>query len=91
LPKPFKGFVRISSVDNSDLAVVGLRGRTNERADFLVTTTPPVNENSTAASHTIFPHFADGGGFTTEFVMYGVNSDVTVHDQNGLGLTMTWQ
>ena len=91
LPKPFKGFVRISSVDNSDLAVVGLRGRTNERAEFLVTTTPPVNENSATASKAIFPHFVNGGGFSTEFVMYGVNSDLTVHDQNGAAVTMTWQ
>jgi hypothetical protein len=62
--------LRISS--NASIAVTGLRGRYNERADFLITTTSPANENTPASGSTlIFPHFADGGGYTTQFVLFG--------------------
>jgi hypothetical protein len=51
--------------------MVGLRGRYNERGDFLVTTTPPVLENSSpTASELLFPHFAYGGGYTTQFILF---------------------
>lgn len=50
---------------------MGLRGRTNERGDFLITTTPPVNENTAATgAERVFPHFADGGGWSTQFVLF---------------------
>jgi hypothetical protein len=91
LPKPFKGFVRITTTDNSDLAIVGLRGRVNERSDFLITTTPPVNENSVVSATAIFPQVVDGGGFTTQFVLYGPNSNLDLRGQNGADINMTWQ
>jgi hypothetical protein len=68
-----------------------LRGRLNERSEFLVTTTPPVNENSVVTANGVFPQVVNGGGFTTQFVLYGVNSTVNLHDQNGAGINMTWQ
>src|SRR5206468_8888792 len=71
LPMPFKGILRISSETQSDIAVVGLRGRVNERGDFLVTTTPPVDETAAANSKVVFPHIVDGGGYTTQFVTFG--------------------
>src|SRR5262249_16973269 len=40
LSLPIDGLLRITST--SPIAVVGLRGRVNERGDFLITTTPPV-------------------------------------------------
>jgi hypothetical protein len=89
LPKPFKGFVRISTADNVDMAVIGLRGLINERSEFLVTTTSPANENSTAAPKIVFPQVADGGGFMTEFILYsGTASEpssgsLSVHAQSG--------
>jgi len=83
---PSKGSFEFPSVENSDIAVVGLRGRTKRESRFPghhdaagLTRTPPLT------SRAIFPHFANGGGFTTEFVMYDVNSDLAVHDQNGVG------
>jgi hypothetical protein len=91
LPKPFKGFVRITTTNNSDLAIVGLRGRVNERSDFLVTTTPPVNENSIANTTAVFPQVVDGGGFTTEFVLYGPSNGLDLHGQNGAAINMTLQ
>ena len=44
LSLPIQGSLRITSA--SPIAVLGLRSRTNERGDFLITTTPPVSENN---------------------------------------------
>jgi mono/diheme cytochrome c family protein len=66
---PFQGLLRITSA--SPIAVVGLRGRYNERGDFLITTTPPVSEQTSASSgDAYFPHFADAGGYTTQFILF---------------------
>jgi hypothetical protein len=89
LPRPFKGFARISTTDNVDIAVIGLRGRINERSEFLVTTTSPTNENAAAAPKIVFPQVVDGGGFTTQFILYSGTPDepstgtLSVHAQNG--------
>jgi hypothetical protein len=70
LPNPFKGVVRITTT-SSGLSVVGLRVRFNERGDLLATTTPPANENSsTPLTPVFFPQVADGGGYTTQFILF---------------------
>ena len=69
LPMPFKGVLRVSA--SSFVYVVGLRSRINERNEFLITTTSPVNESSIpATSDLMFPHLADGGGYTTQFILF---------------------
>jgi len=66
---PFQGVLRASSTAN--ISVLGLRGRYNERGDFLMTTTPPTDEAAPASTSPLFvPHLADGGGFTTQFVLF---------------------
>jgi hypothetical protein len=68
---PFKGTVRISGGGAGGLSVVGLRGRYNERGDFLITTTPPTNEAVAAsAAESLFPHLVNGGGYTTQFILF---------------------
>jgi hypothetical protein len=68
---PFKGILRISGGGAAGLSVVGLRGRYNERGDFLITTTPPTNEASPAsATELLFPHIVNGGGYTTQFILF---------------------
>ena len=42
-------------------------GRVNERGDFIITATPPVEQID--ASATVFPHIVDGGGYSTQFVL----------------------
>jgi len=75
LPASFQGVLRISASSGS-VTVTGLRGRYNERGDFLVTTVPSVNENdpyfnlNLQYGNFIFPHLADGGGYTTQFVLF---------------------
>jgi hypothetical protein len=89
LPKPFKGIVRISSVEGVKLAVIGLRIRLNERSEYIMTTTAPTDENGPAASQLVFPHIVNGGGFLTEFVLYSGTAaepstgTLSVYDQSG--------
>lgn len=54
------------------IAVIALRGFTNERGEFLVTTVPPVDESAAPSSAELaFPHMADSAGYTTQFVLFG--------------------
>jgi len=69
LSLPIQGLLRITST--GPIAVVGLRSRTNERGDFLTTTTPPVPESNASAPELFFPHFADADGYTTQFILFG--------------------
>lgn len=69
---PIQGLLRITST--APVAVVGLRSRTNERGDFLITTTPPVPESGSAAAELFFPEFADAGGYTTQFILFSTGS-----------------
>jgi hypothetical protein len=69
LPQSMLGTMRVTS--SSPIAVIGVRGRYNERGDFLVTTTPPLNENAPLQRDLVFPHIVMGGGYSTQLVVYG--------------------
>jgi hypothetical protein len=67
---PFMGTLSFTS--NVAVSVIALRQFYNERAvpDALTTTLPITNLSAAAASGPIFlPHFADGGGWTTQIVL----------------------
>ena len=69
VPASFQGLLRISAA--SAISVVGLRGRYNERGDFLITTTPPVAEDEPSnAAELVFPHIVEGAGYTTQFILF---------------------
>jgi hypothetical protein len=96
LALPFKGVLRISGGQASGLSVVGLRGRINERGDFLITTTPPTNEAAQPASaESLFPHLANGGGYTTQFILFSgaagqaSNGNLRFFKQDGSPLNLT--
>jgi hypothetical protein len=74
LMTPFQGVLRVST-SSQGISVIGIRGRLNERGEFLMTTTPPTDENRPPTGPQFFPHFADGGGFTTEFILYNGGVD----------------
>src|SRR5262245_35630194 len=84
---PFKGFVRIASSNSASIAVTGVRGHLNERSDFLIATTPPVDESSTPPTKAVLPQLVDGGGYTTQLILYG-SSNVDVHSQSGGSLNL---
>jgi hypothetical protein len=70
LPQPFKGILRLS-ISSGSVSVVALRQRYNERGDYLITTTPPSIENrAPIAAARSFPHIVNGGGYTTQFVLF---------------------
>jgi hypothetical protein len=70
IPQPFQGVLRVTTTAGG-VSVVALRQRKNEREDYLMTTTPPTLETGipTAAARS-FPHFVNGGGYTTQFVLF---------------------
>ena len=66
----FQGFLKTTA--GAPIGVTGVRGRQNERGDFLITTTLPRNDDPIpAGSQLVFPHIASGGGYTTQFIIYG--------------------
>jgi hypothetical protein len=67
LPAGFTGVLDISSP--TPFAALTLRSTINQRGDFLLTTFPIADINQTAPTPIIFPHIADGGGYTTEFIL----------------------
>ena len=74
---PFKGQLRLSSP--TPIVVTGLRGRNNERGDFLLAATPPVAENASSnPTDLFFPHFVDAGGYTTQFILFAGGSSLPI-------------
>jgi hypothetical protein len=69
LPATFKGVLRLSSA--TPFSVVGLRFRTNERSEFLMTTVAPNPEQTPAGTQEmVFPHLVAGGGFSTQVILF---------------------
>jgi hypothetical protein len=68
--RSFKGVLRVSTADEADIAVLGIRARWNERSEFLVSATPAVNETDVPKGKIVFPHVVLGGGYTTEFITF---------------------
>ena len=67
---PFKGVLRVSSSVHT-IAMTALRGRTNERNEFLTTTTVPTNEAaSSTTAEFLFPHLVSGGGWSTQTILF---------------------
>jgi hypothetical protein len=66
LPQGFTGVLDISSA--TPFAALTLRSLMNERGEFLMTTFPIADANVTAPPP-YFPQVADGGGYTTEFIL----------------------
>ena len=94
----YQGALRISTNASSGISVVGLRGRYNERSDFLITTTPSIDETAPPLTgEVLFPHIAVGGGYTTQFVLFsgaaGPSSkgNLLFTSQGGLPLTLVLQ
>jgi len=51
------------------VGVIALRGYTNERSEFLITTLPVAALGGSGNAPVYMPHFADGGGWTTQVVL----------------------
>ena len=69
---PFHGNGQARSFTFTSSAPVGavaLRGYLNERGDFLMTTLPVAPIGSSSATSIVLPHFAAGGGWTTQVIL----------------------
>ena len=91
----FRGVLRISTT-TSGISVVGIRSRYNETGGYLMTTTPPINEAAASSSAEMyFPHIVNGGGFTTEFIVFSgtagqsSNGNLEFFRDDGTSLTLT--
>src|SRR5262249_5860954 len=69
VPQSLKGMLRITA-SAPGISAAGLRGRYNERGDFLITTTPMIDDTTSISGPQFFPHIASGGGYTTQFVLF---------------------
>ena len=65
----FQGIAKVSA--DSMIAVTALRERYNERGDFLITTTPPLNDTVTSAAEMTFPMIVSGQGYSTQLIVFG--------------------
>lgn len=68
-----RGVLRVTS--STPISVMGLRARYNERRDFLITTTPATSEAAAPVGPLYFPHIADSGGFTTQFILFSATPE----------------
>jgi hypothetical protein len=81
---------------SAPVAVVALRGLTNERGDFLMSTLPFIDIGAGAAGSgtVVVPHFADGGGWITQILLVNptdgaLAGTVQFTDQNGAKTNVT--
>jgi hypothetical protein len=94
---PFQGVLRVFSWGDRfsppTVSATGLRGRYNERGDFLISTTAPIAEvYATDSSELLFPHFVIGGGYHTQFVLFsdqGATGTMYLLDNNGNPLSLS--
>jgi hypothetical protein len=69
LPSNFRGVLRLST-NGGGVSVLGLRGRYNEREEFLISNAQPVDDKAPLnPSELFFTHFVQSGDFTTQFVL----------------------
>jgi hypothetical protein len=90
--KPLNGTFTFSA--STPVAALALRSFTNERGESLFTTLP-VSEVGTAANGAVtFPHFADGGGWTSQVNLVNttdsaMSGTVQFFDAAGAAVTLT--
>ena len=89
LPNPFQGTVVVHATGPGVVAI-GLRARYSENANVVGTMTGPLKEHPGQGSVAIFPHILDGGGYATEFFLFGdpagpgLAGTLTFNDENGV-------
>jgi photosystem II stability/assembly factor-like uncharacterized protein len=79
LPVDFQSRIQFGSLEiaaDQPISVLALRGTTNQRNEFLITTTPVADITHIPGNGPVyFPQFVDGGGYTTALILLNT-SDV---------------
>jgi photosystem II stability/assembly factor-like uncharacterized protein len=98
LPTDFATSIQFASLDiesSSSLSVLAFRGTTNQRNEFLITTTPVADlAQSVSYDPIYFPHFADGGGYATSLILLNTSNrtefgSLQILDDSGAPLPVT--
>jgi hypothetical protein len=76
LPTGFTGVFEITAP--VPFVALTLRSLYNARGDFLLTTFPIADADRPAPEPIVFPQIADGGGFTTQFILLSPRGDVSL-------------
>lgn len=88
LPGGFTGVLDISST--SPFAALTLRTLANERDEMLMTTFPVADMDQPAPAPVAFPHIANGGGYTTQFILLSsggaADTILQLYDESGIPL-----
>src|SRR5207249_1822054 len=66
LPTTFQGVALVTA--SSPISVASLRTRYNERGDFLITTTPPLNNAANSPGELDLPQIVSGSGYTSRLL-----------------------
>jgi hypothetical protein len=69
VPSPFQGVLSVTTDSPSGIVVTGALATWSERGAYIFTTTSPIVENAGTGSSIVFPHMAQGGGYTTRFIV----------------------
>src|SRR6266850_1186109 len=72
-PTPLSGTLTFNA--SAPVAVVALRGLTNERGEFLITTQPVADLTDLSLRPTVIGHVADGGGWRTQLVLVNTRDE----------------
>ncbi len=68
IPRSFQGILTVTDTSGSGTTAASFRSMFNEGGEAIVTTTGPLNE-AASATRLVFPHIAEGGGFTSTFII----------------------
>jgi hypothetical protein len=97
LPSNFQSAIQFGTMEiagDQSLSIVALRGTTNQRREFLLTTTPVADLTKPLSTHPIFfPQFVNGGGYTTSLVLLNTSDQtetgtLQILDNNGAPLVV---
>jgi hypothetical protein len=97
LPEDFQTAIQFGTLDiasNLPLSVLALRGTTNQRGQFIITTTPVADlTQSPGNGSAYFAQFADGGGYTTSLILINTSDStetgaLQIMDNDGAALAV---
>jgi hypothetical protein len=92
LPADFQTAIQFGALDitsDQPLSVLAVRGTTNQKQQFIVTTTPVSDlAQSLGSTPVYFAQFVDGGGYTTSLVLMNTSATsetgtIQIMDNNG--------
>jgi hypothetical protein len=98
LPPDFQNTTQFGSLEiasDQPISVLALRGTTNQRHDFLFTTTPVADLTKPLGNSPVyFPQFVDGGGYTTSLILMNTSGatetgSLQIMDSHGIPFVVT--